>query len=218
MRATVYTTVLCLSLIMGGCSIPSNCQTNKIETMKNVKFIPKEFNDIKLGFRESIQNVCSPQFSGLIPVNSITINSPQKIICKNNKNVYVPIIPVCVVYDVSLRRGLKYYHLNVELLHIRRIGDEKIYTGEIFEKGLENEYPDYPSGYYEELERIEADVKEAQKYSDDDLDSGQSSGGYMNIDLLEYVDVPLQSGLYEIYLSFSGLESNHVQVEIVFEE
>jgi hypothetical protein len=34
---------------------------------------------------------------------------------------------------------------------------------------------------------------------------------------MEYVDIPLESGTYEIYYSLLGLESNRAFVEIVFE-
>jgi hypothetical protein len=58
-------------------------------------------------------------------------------------------------------------------------------------------------------------IEEAQKYSNAELDEGQASGNFFNLNLMDYVVMPFESGIYEIYLSFSGLESNRVKVEIV---
>jgi hypothetical protein len=35
---------------------------------------------------------------------------------------------------------------------------------------------------------------------------------------MDYVQMPFEPGVYEIYVSFSGLASNRVKVEIVFEK
>ena len=68
-----------------------------------------------------------------------------------------------------------------------------------------------------EKERLER-IKQAQQYSDDELDDDRySSGSAINVDLMKSVDIQLESGVYEIYLSFCGLESNRARVEIIFE-
>jgi hypothetical protein len=58
-------------------------------------------------------------------------------------------------------------------------------------------------------------VNDAQKYSDLELDEGLIGGDAMNINLLEYVDLPFIGGRYEIFVSCYNLESNKVVVEII---
>ena len=203
-------------MLMQGATI--SCQTvKKTKNMKNIEFIPQEFNIVKLGFYETSETVSFLQFSEGIPMNTITISTPQKIICNTNDKYFVPVIPVCAVYIVSLKRGLKYSYLSAKMLHIRNIYEETIYSGEIVDKNMEYEHPIYPPNYEEEEKERLARVEEAQKYSDEELDMpGLFEGNFINVNLMDYMDIPFQTGVYEIYLSFSGLESNRVEVEIVF--
>ena len=69
-----------------------------------------------------------------------------------------------------------------------------------------------------ERERLQKNIAEAQKYSDDELDEGMIYGEIMDLNLFEYVDMPLGTGTYEVYVTYFGLESNHCFVEIVFED
>jgi hypothetical protein len=120
------------------------------------------------------------------------------------------------VHAVSLKRGLKYAHLSAQMLHIRKLGEETVYSGEIEDKNMKYEYPDYPPYYEEEEKERQSMIEEAQKYSDEELDQPEIGGAnYINVNLMEYVDIPFEAGEYEIYLSFSGIESNHTTVEII---
>jgi len=211
--------LLLISILFSCCSAVIKKQSQKIKNMENIQFIPKEFNDIKLGYYETEENCCSPAWiSEMRTINSIIINTPQKIICDMNKEDFVPVIPVCATYSVSLRRGFKYHNLSAKMLYIRKIDDGAIYFGEIVNKDIQYfEYPE-PDPYDEEKEKKRlAMVEEAQKYSDMELDQGQLGGGYLNINLMEYVDMPFLPGKYEVWLSFCGLESNHTIVEIIAE-
>ncbi|MBF0576889.1 hypothetical protein [Dysgonomonas sp. GY617] len=186
--------------------------------MKNIHFIPKEFNEIKLGYYETIENECSPTFlNGEITLNTITINTPEKIVYKLHSDNFTPVIPVCAAYIISLRRGFKYHKLSAKMLHIRKLDEETVYSGEIIDKDRQYEHPEpHPRQRERERERI-AKEEEAQKYNDNELNEGQAGGGYMNVNLMEYIDIPFKPGKYEVYLSFCGLESNHTIVEIVEE-
>ncbi len=184
----------------------------------SLQFVPKEFQDVKLGLYETLPNNCTPVFSeGYTPINSIRINTPEKIIFKLKDKNNIPVIPICVVYDISLRRGLKYNHLSAKIIHIRKVIDEKEYIVEIRDKDLKYEYPILPPNSEEDDKELEKEIEDAKKYNKNELNEGLSGGGYMNLNLFNYVDIPFQPGKYEIYLSFSGLESNHEIVEIVFE-
>jgi DNA-binding Lrp family transcriptional regulator len=187
----------------------------KSEQMENIKFIPKEFHDVKLGYSQGSSNLCSPKFPSGTPINSITINTPSKIIYNTENRDFIFVIPVCAAYQITDRRGYKYSALSRRVLHIKKVGEETIYSGEIVDK--DESLIILPPNYDLMVKRHKERVEEAQNYTDEELNESQfSSGGYLNINLMEYVDIPLQTGKYEIYLSFCGLESNHTIVEIVF--
>jgi hypothetical protein len=213
--------ILLLALIAGlsGCIrlFNSNYKTDKkYENMKNTEFIPKEFNNIKLGYYETSESISFLQYPEGIPMNTIIISTPQKILCHINNKDFVPVIPVCAVYEISLERGLKYAHLSAQMLHIRKLDEETVYSGEIENKNIDYGHPIYPPDYEEEEKERQRMIEEAQKYSDEELDfPGLFEGNVINVNLMEYVDIPFEAGEYEIYLSFSGIESNHTIVEIV---
>lgn len=189
---------------------------NQPNQMKSIKFIPEEFNNIKLGYNETEQSVSSLQFPDGIPINTITISTPDKIVCNLKYEDFTPVIPVCAVYLVSLKRGLKYNDLSAMMLHIRKLDEKAVHSGEIVDKGLGDDHPILPPGHLEDEKQRLAMVEEAQGYSDEELDlPGLFEGNFLNINLIEYIDIPLKSGKYEIYLSFSGLESNRTIVEVL---
>jgi hypothetical protein len=115
------------------------------------------------------------------------------------------------------RRGLKYAHLSTPTIHVRKMGEETWYSGEIVEIYSGTlEHPDLPHNYYEEEAKRQQRIKEAQKYTDEELDEniGQSSGSAININIVNLVNISFEQGIYEIYVSMFGLESNRVKVEI----
>jgi len=190
------------------------CQT---EIMKEIQFIPKEFHEVKLGYYEGMPNVCTPlggaDLGYMCPNNKIFINIPQKIICKDGVK---PVIPVCGTYMITNRRKTKYAHSPARMLNIRRVGDDVWYSAAITNLDPGIVIPSFVSK--REKKRIEREIQEAQKYSDEELDADtDAGGGDINVDLMDYVKIPITSGVYEIYMAFSGLESNRMQVEIVIE-
>ena len=188
--------------------------------MKPIEFIPKEFNDVKLGYYERFRNPCSPGYPHDITDflwNKIVINAPRKIICRIGGDTLIPVIPVCGAHIVTWRREMKYYDL-ANMFYIKKINAENWFTGEIVDKSENPGIPALPPNYQEEQRELEKERIEAQSYSEEELEEGQASGGFLNVNLMDYVEIPFEPGVYEIYLSFSGLESNRVKVEIVFEE
>ena len=203
-----------IALIAGGCNANFFCQTNKKE-VKMIEYIPKEFHTVKLGFHESSENVCTPYFpqTYLKIDNQIVINVPQKVISNHQDSL---MIPLCGVYKISERRGLKYEHLSTPIIHVRKIEEETWQTGKIIDQnsGFSSERPESEE---EESKRQQA-IKEAQKYSDDELNekTGYAFGKAINVSIVRYVHIPFEQGIYEVFVSMFGLESNRVQVEIVF--
>ena len=190
--------------------------------MKNIEFIPKEFHDVKLGYNETEMNPCSPGYpEELFSSNMIVINIPQKIIYRLDKDSVVqPMIPVCMLYVVSAKRSLKYDSLSQILIHMSKGGiSDEIYRGDIYDNNpdLQHEHPSIdPFAEESEKERA-AMVREAQNYSEEELDEGTDWGRFININLLDYVDIPIEAGRYEIWVTYYGLESNRAFVEIIVE-
>lgn len=178
--------------------------------MRDIEFIPQEFNDIKLGDDETEMVKTTLVFpNDEVKINTIAIHTPQQIICNTSDTCIMPVVPMCVRYAVSLRRAYKYNHLSDELIHVKSVGDGTEYSGKIVEKIEDYCLPDSISPGVSEA------VNEAQQYTDTELDTGQYESGYLNVNIMEYVDFPFLPGKYEIWLSFYGLESNHTIVEIV---
>jgi|GEM_PF-6743169 len=192
-----------------------------------IRFIPESFNDLELGHFHDGRNPCSPMYPKRATsylLNELLINVPEKVILPSTVPLdhIKPIIPVCIARVASARRGYKYAHLSDEIFFIRKADSDEWYQGKVYyEEWDEGEIPG-PSPTPEQMEKeqkeLEAKIAEAQQYSDDELNVGNYSGNYRNLNLMQYVDMPFEPGVYEIYYSVLGLESNRVKVEIVFEE
>lgn len=184
--------------------------------MSGTEFFPQRFHNVKLGYNETEMNECSPGYpEELFSTNKILINIPEKIVLRLDKdNELHPVIPVCASYIVSLRRIYKYNDLSIKILYIKNIETEEVFSGEIVQH-LEYGTPLPPPNYEEQQQRKRQLVAEAQSYDDDDLGDGLAGANYLNINLIDYVDIPFLPGKYEVWLSFSGLESNHCFVEII---
>jgi hypothetical protein len=205
-------------MLMQGATI--SCQTIKtITNMSSIEFIPKEFNDVKLGYYETGDNVCTPSNADVL-WNKIVINVPNKIICYISDSTFMPIIPICGAYIIGEKRSYKYHHLWANMLHIRKKGDNMWYSGEIVAPNLEYEHPKPYPGEEEAKKKTVAEVEKAQNYSDEEVDrrEGQGAGGVFNINLVDYVEFPFETGTYEIFMSTCGLESNKATIEIIFKE
>jgi len=211
--------ILILWLVLIQCG-SSRAQSN----MQAIQFIPKAFHDVKLGFDENTIHALTPHYPETddVIINEIVINSPKKIIVDIKKDNYELIIPLCGYVDITRRRGLKfadydevlgeYAACNAIFIHIKKTDEEEWFSGKVIDDD-ENVFLDDDERDAEERQER---IKEAQKYTLEELDSG--SAGPFNINALKYVNIPLISGFYEVYVSLSGLESNHMQVEIVFEK
>lgn len=196
--------------------------------MQAIQFIPKEFQTVKLGYYEHTPHALIPYYPETDGVmkNEIAINAPHKIIFKPKSDDFTPIIPVCGYAVITRRRGLKYADYDEVLgeyadhntfkIHIKKATEEEWFNGEIIDDSGEIYEEDPDAEKYAE-ERLK-EIKEAQKYTLEDLEDGQAGAGAFNVNVLRYVTIPLTSGIYEIYISALGLESNHVQVEIAIEK
>lgn len=207
---------VCLFSIIALCESRSCPKKGNQNKMGNTQFISKEFGYVELDLYNYKKYPCTPGYpEDLFNSNIILINVPQKIIYKSYDKETIPIIPMCAIFAISQKHGLKYDHLSTKKIYIKRVDQDTIYSGEIIDPNLKYEHPIYPPGYMgDENKRLEM-VNEAQKYSDHELDEGLIGGDAMNINLLEYVDLPFIAGQYEIFVSCYNLESNKVVVEII---
>ena len=211
----VFSLPILFVLIMMYCGLESFCQITKKKEMNTIEFIPKEFHDVKLGLYECGENICTPRYPNfeLKLFNQLFINIPQKVICNACDSV---IVPMCGAYVITSRRGLKYNHLSTPVIHVRKIEEEIWYSGEIVDTNLQFEYPSLPPNYHKEEEKRQQRIKEAQKYSDDELNEDPDAGGSaINVNIADYIKIPFEQGIYEVYVSMSGLESNRMRVEII---
>ena len=204
-------------IVMQNSSLNVFSQTINTADMNSIVFIPNDFHNVKFGLYESGENVCTPFYPNfeMKIKNEVVINIPQKIIC--NSEIDSLIIPICGAYIIGERRGLKYAHLSTPIIHIFKIDEETWYSGKIIDPNLKYEHPDL--SFYntkQEKNRMQK-IKEAQSYSDDELnnETGSFSGSAINVNALDFVDLTIQPGIYEIYISMYGLESNQLQVEIL---
>ena len=196
----------------------------------SVQFVPKIFHNIKLDYGDNTIHSLTPCYPDPIfkMKNKIAITIPQKIIFSPKQNNFKPIIPVCGYYCVSDLRELKYRNQSALFIHIKKNKNEESYHGEVKEEEIyypwENVIiPEYSSKralrkYDRGQRKNQRKIRRAQKLTDEELNTGSFFGDALNINALKYVDIPLESGTYEIYLTIYGLESNHAKVEIVFEK
>lgn len=211
------TIILLLFASIANGSVSSITQQKK--KMENIAFIPKEFNEIKLGYDETDMVKTSPGYpKDVIKVGIIAINTPKVIHYDNNNNNCKPILPISAVHSISGERSAKYIKLADQLIHVRNMKNGIEFSGKIYKK-RNPDISEFPISLYSEKDRIEREelLKAAQKYTDEEIDYPNSFtiGDYINVDIMEYVDFPFLPGKYEIWLSFSGLESNHTIVEII---
>jgi hypothetical protein len=191
------------------------CKIVKIKNNKNmntIKFIPATFENIDFESVRTEMCPCSPNFPHEInEVNILKINVPEKIFFHSLDE---KIIPVCIAYSISILRDLKYHNYSKEIFHIKPENGKIAYSGEFFDKRAAHKTPYIPIDTSEyERQRI----NDAQKLSDAELDEGAYSRGYLNVNALDYVPIPIKSGKYEVWVTYYGLESNHVFVEIFME-
>ena len=190
--------------------------------MCKIKFIPEEFDKVICEFKFAEPNQCTHGSEQQI-VNQIIINAPQEIIYNKKKfdaetnelaNNFK--LPICIYSMITFRQEYKYYDQIDWIVNIRKVDNEEWISGVLSEKVAEGEYL-MPSPWEEEnrLEEKEK-AKDAQKYSEADLQLGTGLCGAINIDLHEYIDLIPEEGEYEIFVSKSGLESNRVRVKITF--
>ncbi len=184
-----------------------------------IQFIPKEFNDIKLGYNQTEMVKTSPGYpNDVIKANTMAINTPTMIYYNDCDSRFKPVIPLSAIYAVTLERSLKYIRLISQLIHIKNIDNGVEFSGEIFKKRNPNidEHPLVSLNAAEKEKERQELIEKAQKLTDEEIDNrGYGIGEFINVNIMEYVDFSFLPGKYEVWLSFSGLESNHTVVEIV---
>ena len=187
-------------------------RTKNNNKMKTIEFIPKKFENIDFESVETVMCPCSPNFPHKInEVNILKINVPEKIFFHSLDEKRV--IPVCIAYSISILRALKYHNFSKEIFHIKPEDGDIVYSGNFFNKRAAHKTPYIP----EISEYKQQKINDAQNLSDAELDEGAYSRGYLNVNALDYVQIPIKSGRYEVWVTYYGLESNHVFVEVFME-
>jgi hypothetical protein len=181
------------------------------DTLK-LHFIPKAFNDVKLGVEFDEKTACHP-------VNpkpkvrkkmweGIQINIPAKIFIGTNLDTLLLTIPFCTY---------EYYRGDIDVIitevYVEDVKEGIQYMGVI----------DY------ELEIIRADKiasfiipNPANKVKRDHAQlealKQQMFGKRINLNLLDFVKIPIKSGKYKVYAICAGFKSNIMNMEIIVEK
>ncbi|MRT92833.1 hypothetical protein [Ancylomarina sp. 16SWW S1-10-2] len=203
--------VILLFLVFIIQSTYSCAQTN----MQAIQFIPKEFSDVESKFDTNERHSLTPFYPHFVSeFNDLAINVPQKIIIRAMDSSSKLIIPLCGFCSVSIKRAMKYAEQEAYLIHIKKVEAEDWFCGEIWKPARPYNMEEEPVN--EEERQIE--IEKAQSYTDDELDEGGGAAEAFNVDVLKFVQFVPEPGIYEIYVSTVGLESNHMQIEIAIEK
>ena len=194
--------------------------TNKKDTvMSKIQFIPKEFHDVVCDFQNGMGNPCTPKEVRY----SIRINAPKEVILYVNKGYNANLntaylqLPICIEASITDRRRYKYLDLTTWVINVRKAGSDKWQINKLEIDDYDEMEEGDPFIEIEKREELEKQ-KDAQKYSDDELDVLPGNGYTFNIDPVKHSGVVFEEGEYEIFLSCCGLDSNSVIVKITFKE
>ena len=191
--------------------------------MFKIEFIPEEFGSVLCDFGRYSAHPCTPAPESGEPmvVNTLRIDAPKEIVCyiDRDKGQINELstglrVPICMYTVISLRRAAKYFELCDWIVNVKEIGGERCYSAILKEDCEEPEAP-LPIELRKEIELERAqNIKQAQEYSDSELNIGGAVINSMNFDLHKYVNAVVEGGEYEVYISKFGLESNRVVVKI----
>lgn len=215
-----YWIIASFSLMLTACGYRvAGVKSNK--DMNAVQFMPKIFENIDFERVETEMCPCSPNYPhGLNGMNALKINVPKKIFFHSEDKKF---IPICIAYTKSTLRELKYHNFSEKMIHIKPKSGKVVYSVKYFDKKSADKIPDIS---VEEIEYWQERSSELQNLSDDELNRtfvfgnilNVYYGGYLNINALDYVNLPIISGKYEIWVTYYGLESNHMIIEINLKE
>ena len=211
---------LIIALLLALASCGQILEIKKNKNMKTIKFIPEKFENIDFESMEREMCPCSPNYpERLSEMNALKINVPKKIFFHRLDEKLDPVFPICIAYSKSVLRELKYHDFSERTIHIKPENGDFEHSGNYFDKSTVNKTPIDMNSLLtaEGLQQRQQRIEEAQKLSDDELNKGTYSGGYLNVNALDFVSIPIKSGKYEIWVTYYGLESNHTIVEIIIE-
>ena len=164
----------------------SNCANmNESNRIDTMNNSSAKFFDIQMNTQE--QNECSPA-ARLPGWKGILINAPSLIDASKSA------LPICGYYKLKIADIVDSEPLTV---HVYEINSERVYTGllvDIDENPMEPE----------------------PGQTDDDMAQfgNMAVGSYFNHNLLDYVEMPFVTGIYEISVEFAGQKSNVVTINV----
>ena len=156
-----------------------------------MELIPKIFHEVEVNSWE--ENACSPSDPGP-EWSGILINGPEKVILSNSGSD--AIIPVCGYYQLDL---IDIYDADPLRINLKLPGSDDFVIGFIVDN---DPSPDEPEPFDTEVNR------------EDLADLG--TDGYFNPNILDFVNIILIPGRYELFVDFGGHQSNVIAFEILF--
>lgn len=202
-----------------------------------IEFSPKSFHEVDVNYTSDVYK-CSPYFNHKLrlfevvgidgntrlldidlkpySINTLQISAPQKIIFKDAAMKREELVfPVCIFNTISNLRKLKYHDKEMEL-HLRNMENDnkgKILSGFIYDTTSGEKISSPWSDEMEEQQKQK--IEKALKLTDKELDNSSYYAEYCNINLLAYIDLPVLTGKYEVWITYYGLESNHLTVKLI---
>lgn len=101
------------------------------------------------------------------------------------------------------------------VFYVRIVSQNKIVSGKLFDEEEGNKIPLSPDVCEQMKKMRDQRHEEMVKDSDAELNEGQSSLRFMNLNVMTYVNMPFLPGKYEIWYIFRGLEFNYSVIEII---
>jgi hypothetical protein len=152
----------------------------------------------QLRFDSTEPNPCSPKDPGP-NWRGILIQAPMQVALKRDGGVGQQeahaAIPICGYFMLAVTNTEKSSPMT--LVAINKL-TKKVYSGAIVKQ---DPRPREPTPETEPV--------------DPELLKGLASGGYFNLNLVEYVRIPARPAVYDVVVEYGGVQSNTVTIEVV---
>jgi hypothetical protein len=140
------------------------------------------------------QTACSPADPG-INWRGVVLRAPSRIIMPEKASQYSPfIIPICGLYLVDVASTFR--HPGPKILVFTDDASGKTYRGALVKPDPE------PTVAPPQLRPVNPNTK-------------QAFGSYFNVNVTDYITLPMQAARYRVKIEYAGYESNELVIAIV---
>jgi hypothetical protein len=166
-----------------------SCQSHIMKNKTIMEYKPQTFTSVPINSME--QNICSPSNPGP-EWRGILINAPEEIGFALGETRII--LPICGYYHLDMESLLESQPLK---FNVSKKGEDHFFSGFLLDK---DPSPQEPEPFSTEVRK--EDLKDL------------SLGSYFNPNLIDYVNVPLITGEYQVFVEYGGIKSNTVIVKV----